>query len=126
MKDPIYFYRSPHEMFYIAFQDRGIDTDVIQFILGLSQQSEENDAFQTLVDEMCHLKALSVRYQIDLEFSEKPEESKLPDWIRNTIQRIKKIIVQNNGSVQIAEYLQQFVIDAAIDQVVPYVQYMNH
>ena len=126
MKDPIYFYRSSHEMFYIAFQDRGIDTDVIQFILGLSQQSEENDAFQALVDEMCNLKALSVRYQIDLEFSEKPEDSKLPDWIRNTIQRIKEIITQNNGSVQIAEYLQQFVIDAAIDQVVPYVQYMNH
>ena len=126
MKDPIYFYRSSHEMFYIAFQDRGIDTDVIQFILGMSQQSEENDAFQALVDEMCNLKALSVRYQIDLEFSEKPEDSKLPDWIRNTIQRIKEIITQNNGSVQIAEYLQQFVIDAAIDQVVPYVQYMNH
>ena len=126
MKDPIYFYRSPHEMFYIAFQDRGIDTDVVQFILGLSQQSEENDAFRALVDEMCHLKALSVRYQIDLEFSEKPEDSKLPDWIRNTIQRIKEIVAQNNGPVQIAEYLQQFVIDAAIDQVVPYVQYMNH
>ena len=125
MGELIYFYSTPQEMLYRAFSCAEIEQNAYSMLLDFEANMNENDQYEDLVDEMCNLKSLSIRYQVEIGLDQEPSHSKLPSYIKNSIQTIKEIVEQGHGSKENAEKLIQFVIDSAIEQVVPFVKMMT-
>ena len=125
MAELIYFYSTAQEMYYHAFSRSKIEKNVYSMLHDFEANMNENDSYEDLVDEMCNLKSLLIRYQVEIGLNQESSQSKLPSHIKNSIQTIKEIVARMHDSKENTENLIQFVIDSAIEQVVPFIKMVN-